>query len=173
MRYFVEAVVIVVVFACLGAAVIPLFVAASDDAKAVEQQRGDCVVWEGNARSELLHAIEHVESGCRPDAVGARGEVGILQITPIMVEEVNRILDLSRSEMPRFTLADRENAGLSEQMFWIYSDFWCEQTQDYSPEGIARRWNGGPRGHRKPATEQYWRRVKAQMPEADGASSGG
>lgn len=120
----------------------------------------------------LLEAIKQVESSGRPDAVGTDSELGILQITPIMVAEVNRILDLRGLQREHFTLDDRLSVRDSEAMFWIYTDFWCDQTHDYSLEGIARRWNGGPEGHRKPSTEAYWRRVSAQMPEVGGTSSG-
>jgi len=29
-----------------------------------------------------------------------------------------------------------------------------------TPEQLARRWNGGPRGDTKTATEAYWRKVQ-------------
>ena len=108
-------------------------------------------------RDVLLPAIEEVESGGDSSAVGADGEVGILQIRPIMVEEVNRILGFSE-----YSDKDRLDPTASRQMFIIYSMHWATHWEDNSLEGIARRWNGGPRGHLKKATEGYWDKVRAR-----------
>lgn len=106
---------------------------------------------------DVLDAIIEVESGGDPNAVGRDGELGILQIRPIMVEEVNRIIGSGEySDMDRLSPSD------SEQMFRVYSHYWCEKTGDWTMEGIARRWNGGPRGHLKKATKAYWDRVRAR-----------
>lgn len=59
-------------------------------------------------------AIIDVESGSNPNAIGKQNDVGILQITPIYVEEVNHI----QSRM-QFTLEDRFNIEKSLDMFGI------------------------------------------------------
>lgn len=59
-------------------------------------------------------AIIDVESGSNPNAIGKRDDVGILQITPIYVDEVNRI-----QSRTRFTLEDRFDIEKSLDMFGI------------------------------------------------------
>lgn len=114
-----------------------------------------CMFWGSHPRV-VIEGIERVESNFRVDARGSPNDVGILQITPIMVAECNRIVGESR-----FKLSDRLDKEKSEQMFWAYSAYWAERSKDWTFEGIARRWNGGPDGHRKPATRKYWDRVSA------------
>ena len=110
--------------------------------------------------AQLLEAIRVVETG-------GSGDANILQITPIMVDECNRI-----AGRERFVLDDRLSVEKSEEMFWVYSDYWAARTHDYTLEGIARRWNGGPTGHRKPETERYWHRVRSLLPQIRGVWSG-
>ena len=106
----------------------------------------------------LISAIEWVESRGNATAEGEDDEVGILQIRPIMVEEVNRIVGRQR-----FTLDDRLDPEKSREMFWIYTDHWNLKRHDHSDEGIARRWNGGPNGHNNTNTLDYWNRVAARI----------
>lgn len=112
----------------------------------------------GSRESALILAIAEVESGNNRFAVGKDGEVGILQIRMIMVDECNRIL--KREE---FSSADRWSVDRSIEMFNVYTSFWNAKTGDYSDEGMARRWNGGPAGHMKSSTVKYWQRVCAVM----------
>lgn len=59
-------------------------------------------------------AIIDVESDSNPNAIGKRDDVGILQITPIYVDEINRI-----QSRTRFTLEDRYDIEKSLDMFGI------------------------------------------------------
>ncbi|MBB76541.1 MAG: hypothetical protein CMJ75_18710 [Planctomycetaceae bacterium] len=107
----------------------------------------------------LFIAIVLVESGGDPTAVGDGGEaIGIAQIRPILVEDVNRI-----EGEERFKHSDALNPLLAFEMFVIYSEHYADHTDDYSPEGIARRWNGGPTGHEKEATKAYWAKVNLRF----------
>ena len=63
----------------------------------------------------LIQALIIVESEGNPNAIGKTNDVGILQITPIYVEEVNRIIDT-----PKYTLDMRTNVEHSLEMFEIY-----------------------------------------------------
>lgn len=109
--------------------------------------------------SGLIDAIIWVESRGNAKAVGDNGEaVGILQIHRVCVDDVNRILGKDQ-----YTYADRLNVEKSRQMFGIYSAFYSKYHKDWSQQGIARRWNGGPWGHRKTATWDYWLKVKAYL----------
>lgn len=110
--------------------------------------------------ARILPAIEHVESSGRADAVGDGGKaVGILQIHPIMVADVNRIVGEER-----WTLDDRLCPDESRAMFRVYSNHY---SKDASDEVVARRWNGGPRGDRRKATAPYWAKVQRVMREQE------
>lgn len=103
----------------------------------------------------LLLAIIMVESSGDPNAIGDNGlAVGILQIHPILVQDVNRI---AKTE---YTTEDRFDVDKSIQMFIIYTNHY---TPCWTPELVAKRWNGGPTGHMKQATERYWRKVQREI----------
>lgn len=107
----------------------------------------------------LIDALILVESSGRENAYNKKEDaVGCLQIRPIMVREVNRILRKQNIEQ-RFTKKDRWDCGLSKEMFYIWRDYHHENSSD---EVIARCWNGGPRGYKKQSTEHYWYKVQLQ-----------
>jgi len=114
----------------------------------------------------LINAIIYVESRGNDSAIGDRGKaVGCLQIHPICVREVNRIL--RKNDIPLvYTLEDRYSRAKSIEMFNIIAEQYecCEYTTfiEYA-EIVARRWNGGPRGHKKRATIKYWEKVYKQL----------
>ena len=104
----------------------------------------------------LLDAIIQVESGGNASAVGDRGNaIGILQIWPVMVKDVNRIVGGNR-----YTLRDRLSRSKSCQMFDIYTNHYSKGESD---EVISRRWNGGPSGDRKAATLKYWAKAQKEL----------
>ena len=105
----------------------------------------------------LVDALIMVESSGNPNAHCKKEKaVGCLQIRPIMLREVNRILRKQKSTK-RFSLEDRWDCGLSKEMFYIWRSWHHEDSSD---EVIARCWNGGPRGWKKKATQDYWAKVK-------------
>jgi len=114
----------------------------------------------------LINAIIYVESRGNDSAIGDRGKaVGCLQIHPICVRDVNRIL--RKNDIPLvYTLEDRYSRVKSIEMFNIIAEQYecCEYIEfmDYA-EIVARRWNGGPRGHKKRATIKYFNKVKKQL----------
>lgn len=117
------------------------------------------VVVPNGVSPELCHAIMIVESGGNAAAVGDNGKaVGSYQIWPIMVADVNRIL-----KDERYILEDRYSVTKSREMFLVYSHHYAKHYGDWSPEGIARRWNGGGRGHLKAATAAYWEKVRKEL----------
>jgi hypothetical protein len=74
----------------------------------------------------LVSALIFVESRGNDSAVGDRHlvgneAIGALQIRPIMVREVNRILKLQKSNK-RFTLKDRFERDKSIEMFYIWKN---------------------------------------------------
>ena len=105
----------------------------------------------------LVDALIMVESSGNPRAYNKKERAcGCLQIRPIMLREVNRILRKQKS-IKRFSLEDRWDCGLSKEMFYIWRRWHHEGSSD---EVIARNWNGGPRGWKKKSTQHYWAKVK-------------
>ena len=113
---------------------------------------------------QFINALIQVESRGNDSAIGDRhikgGEaVGALQIRPIMVREVNRILKLKKSKI-RFKMTDRFDRDKSIEMFTIWKEF---HHDDSDFETIARNWNGGPNGYKKSRTEKYWAKVEQEL----------
>ena len=115
----------------------------------------------------LYSSIVWVESKGNTNAKSRDGSVGIIQIKPVMVKEVNRICKIKGIDK-RFTLADRKNPRKSAEMFWIYQEFYNpdlnrDSLSKHDMEIMARKWNGGPEGHRKKATKKYWKKVSKRL----------
>ena len=112
---------------------------------------------------DLIQALIQVESRGNDSAIGDRhlGEpsIGVLQLRPIMVREVNRILKKQKSEK-RYKLKDRFSREKSIEMFMVWKNY-------HHPEGgfetIARNWNGGPRGYKNKRTQHYWAKVQLEL----------
>ena len=122
---------------------------------------------EGSIKEMFYASISWVESSNNPNAVSRDGSLGIVQIRPVMVEEVNRICKI-KGINKKFTLADRRDVVKSKEMFWIYQEFYNPEIQwdalsDNDLEILARKWNGGPKGHIKNATKKYWNKVNKQL----------
>tara|TARA_R110002167_G_scaffold9975_1_gene46147 strand:- start:5871 stop:6296 length:426 start_codon:yes stop_codon:yes gene_type:complete len=114
-----------------------------------------------NSWDNLVEAVIQVESRGNDSAVGDNGKaVGCLQIHPIVVREVNRLVSKP------YTLDDRYSRAKSIEMFNIISEEYdcCEEyTFMQYAEIVARRWNGGPKGDKKTATLEYWEKVKKEL----------
>ena len=114
--------------------------------------------------ADLVTALIHVESRGNDSAIGDRHlvgseAVGALQIRPIMVREVNRILKIQKSDK-RYSLKDRFERDKSIEMFYIWKNY---HHKDSEPEVIARNWNGGPKGYKVNRTVKYWNKVEKQL----------
>ena len=106
---------------------------------------------------KLIQAMIQVESRDNDSAFCAReNAAGCLQIRPIMVKEVNRILKRTGSNA-MYTLADRWSRKKSLEMFYVWRNYHHKTS---SAEKTARNWNGGPNGYRIAATQHYWNKVK-------------
>jgi len=108
----------------------------------------------------LILAIAMVESGGNTEAVNqTENAVGWLQIRPICVQDVNRILGEHR-----FKLADRCSKEKSIQMFKIYTEHYIKAYKlEDTFENRARIWNGGPKGYKKNSTLKYWEKVRKEI----------
>ena len=106
-------------------------------------------------QDRLIEAIIHVESRGDSMAYNAGEDaVGVLQIRPIMMREVNRLLKENK-----YTLDDRWSKSKSIEMFNVIK----QHTTNPTNEILARNWNGGWNGYKKKSTLKYWQKVKTQL----------
>lgn len=124
---------------------------------------------EANAEQRFdlfLRAVRLIESGGNVNAVGAAGEIGPYQIRySYYADAAEQVHQRSGIEVPPFEVACRDEQW-SRVLIVAYMHRYCPEamlTNDF--ETMARTHNGGPRGPEKPATEEYWRRVRALMKE--------
>ena len=140
--------ILIILFLLLASTVSTYFYSGIEcDAAASES------TWEDGWR-DFIPALVQVESKGNPNALGKNNDRGILQITPILVKEVNRISGLT------YTHDDAWDPEKSVEMFYIIARKYCPE-QDF--EKMARIWNGGPHGHTKDYTVAYWNKVKNEL----------
>jgi hypothetical protein len=109
-------------------------------------------------KPNIVEALIQVESSGRDNAYNAKEDaVGCLQIRPVMVREVNRILR-KQGDTLRYSLKDRWSREKSLEMFHVWREYHHPNSTD---EVTARCWNGGPRGYKKHSTIRYWEKVQA------------
>jgi hypothetical protein len=106
--------------------------------------------------SILLRAIAIVESdnGITSD--------NVYQITPIYVQDVNRIAGTS------FTMSDALDRSASEEMMLTYWEHYGKRYErltgkKVTMEVLARIHNGGLNGYKKSATDKYWCKIKKAL----------
>ena len=122
--------------------------------------------------NSILPALIEVESGGNPNKRGAAGEVGILQIRQICVDDVNRILG---SDCFTLWMALKNTRAID--IAHIYLQHWgahyeSETMGPATAEVLARIWNGGPDGWAKESTLKYWHKVQAVL-QKEGNVKGG
>ena len=105
----------------------------------------------------VMDAIIQVESGGNPNAVSGNS-VGVMQITPILVEDCNQILEKKKSKK-RYSLADRYSAKKSKEMFLLIQSYYNPMN---NVEKAIRLWNGGV-NYSVRATNRYFRKVMNKM----------
>ena len=101
----------------------------------------------------VMDAIIQVESEGNPRAVSGNS-VGVMQITPILVEDCNQILKRQKSKK-RYTLADRYSVEKSKEMFLLIQKYYNPTN---SIEKAIRSWNGGV-NYSVRATNRYFQKV--------------
>ena len=112
----------------------------------------------------LVQAMIYTESGGDSNAYnGYESARGVLQIRPIYVKDINRIL---REDV--YTNNDCYNPSKSIDMFRIYTDHYGKRYtritgRPVTDEVRARMHNGGPNGWKKSATDVYWDKIKRYM----------
>ena len=108
-------------------------------------------------KDKLVEAIIWVES--RGDTLAynkSEEALGCLQIRPIMLREVNRLL-AKNSIKKVYTLKDRTSRSKSIEMFNVIRGHINNPTD----ERIARTWNGGY--NYGESTLKYWNKVKQKL----------
>ena len=106
-------------------------------------------------KDNLVEAIIQVESRGNDSAYNPKEDaVGCMQIRPIMVREVNRLIGKDS-----FNLDDRWDRDKSIGMFYVIKS----HTKNPTDEKLARNWNGGWSGYKKRSTLKYWEKVKKEL----------
>jgi hypothetical protein len=106
----------------------------------------------------LLSALIQIESGGNDQAKGRHGELGALQIKPILVRDVNRIMGT------HYAHSQVTNRAVST---FIATAYLSHYGKNLSDESLARIWQGGPVGHKKSSTRAYARRVMRELQSMD------
>jgi len=105
----------------------------------------------------LLDAIAKVESDHNPDAVGDGGKaIGMFQIHRVYWQDA---VQHDPSIGGRYE--DCYDPVYARRIVIAYMDRYAPANA--SDETLARIHNGGPRGHKKAATNKYWDKVKKEM----------
>ena len=112
---------------------------------------------------EILNAIRWVESGDRPDARVPDGDDG-LAIGPY---QIHRVYWRDAADFDPTLAGDYQDCrrgSYAERVIQAYMrrhapDAWAAG----DAERIARVHNGGPEGHLKRATDEYWERVRERL----------
>jgi hypothetical protein len=105
--------------------------------------------------SNLISALIIVESSGNDLAIGDKKRaLGPLQIHRGVVLDVNRI---TGSNYRWEAMTNRAQARAVCEAYLKHYGKGC------TTEQLARRWNGGPAGDRKSATEAYWAKVKKNL----------
>ena len=105
--------------------------------------------------SNLISALIIVESSGNDLAIGDNGRaIGPLQIHRGVVLDVNRITG-SNYQWQQMTNRVQARA--------VCEAYLKHYGRGATTEQLARRWNGGPTGDRKSATEAYWAKVKKEI----------
>ena len=106
--------------------------------------------------TNLILALIAIESGGNNQAIGDHQlAVGCLQIRREVIEDVNRIYSTRYS---RFDCFDRL-ASINICRLYLYH-YGSKLPAPASVEDLARIWNGGPTGWKKPSTKPYWAKVQ-------------
>lgn len=108
---------------------------------------------------KLLAALIMVESSGNNEKVG-NGKLGCLQISPAVVEDVNRYYGTS------FMHSDALNRYKAKEIAEKYIRMYAvpERIGRYpTDEDKARIWKAGVKGYKKEDTKPYWKKVDREL----------
>jgi len=114
---------------------------------------------EPDAFDRVIGAILSVESGGDGNAVGDGGQaIGPYQIHRGYWQDATRFLGVD------WPYSDARDPAKAIRAVRAYTSHYARHYgRPWTAETIARIHNGGPLGWRKPATQAYWRRVRARL----------
>ena len=108
----------------------------------------------------VIAALIMVESSGNPKAVSG-DQIGVLQIRPCMVKDVNRISGKHYTHKDAFS--KEKSIEMCKIYFTFYGKVYKKRTgKEPSNEILARMWNSGPSINWK-ATDNYWRKVQKHL----------
>jgi hypothetical protein len=97
----------------------------------------------------IIAVLSYQESTNNANALNVKeNAVGILQIRPIMIKEVNLLVGHKK-----YTLEDRWDP---EKSIEIFKDFQNKVNPEWDEELACKKWNGGRKGELKKSTEKYY-----------------
>jgi len=102
----------------------------------------------------LLSALIQIESHGNDLARGRHGELGALQIKPILVRDVNRIMGT------HYAHAQVTNRAVATFIAHAYLSHYGRNLSD---ESLARIWQGGPKAIKRSSSRAYGRRVMREL----------
>ena len=102
----------------------------------------------------LLSALIQIESHGNDHARGKHGELGALQIKPILVRDVNRIMGTHYAHQQ---VTNRAVAT------FIAHAYLSHYGRNLSDESLARIWQGGPTALKRSSSRAYGRRVMRKL----------
>ena len=102
----------------------------------------------------LLSALIQIESAGNDFARGRHGELGALQIKPIMVRDVNRIMG---THYAHAQVTNRATAT------FIANAYLSHYGRNLSDESLARLWQGGPKALKRSSSRAYGKRVMREL----------
>jgi len=102
----------------------------------------------------LLSALIQIESHGNDLARGRHGELGALQIKPILVRDVNRIMGT------HYAHAQVTNRAVATFIAHAYLSHYGRNLSD---ESLARIWQGGPKAIHRSSSRAYGRRVMRKL----------
>lgn len=106
----------------------------------------------------LISAMILVESGGYAGAVGDGGRaLGVLQIHAGVIVDVNCRFGTA------FLHEDALDPVKAKEICRLYLKAYAPARA--SPKTLARIWNGGPTGHKKASTLEYWKKVETKYIE--------
>jgi len=115
-----------------------------------------------STQSDLIDAIEQVESGGRENAVGDNGKaLGCMQIWKCVWDDVK-----DNEELNGYEYKDVSQRKVAHIVFRLYMKRYATKKRlGRTPtfEDMARIWNGGPSGWKKKSTLKYWKKVKKEL----------
>ena len=103
----------------------------------------------------IIESISYIESSHNPNAYNKKEKaIGVLQIRPIMVKEVNLYTNYKLSH---------EDCWDKEKSIEAFIAFQNKFNPQWDAERAAKLWNGGRKGYNKQSTEKYWKKVKKRL----------